>query len=202
MLQERLLPRGDPGVTTATSHPPDIEARRNFFIGDGAVARLNKLGLLAPGGDLGRVFRMRGQPAFDRAAPLGRKLAVDISVEFVFADIEVINHRSLSLFHAAQRRALAVEIGFDLQAGAGQPRHYRSNRDALHFSDLAIGESFEHDEEQRRTLLLGEFLEGAGDIATARVGSAVAASPSLIGASTGRREIDRSRLRLRLVKIV
>jgi hypothetical protein len=44
-----------------------------------------------------------------------------------------IDHRSLSSLHAAQRGALAVEIGFDLHARTRQPLHHRPDLEAFVF---------------------------------------------------------------------
>src|SRR5580700_11310106 len=49
------------------------------------------------------------------------------------------------------------------------PRHYCSDRHALHLGNLAIGEPLKHDEEERRALILGEIVQRAGNIAAAGV---------------------------------
>src|ERR1700730_11622935 len=74
---------------------------------------------------------------------------------------------ALLSFDAAERRALAVEIGFDLRARARQTRHHGSDRHALHFGYLTIGEAFEHDQQQHTTLILDQAVERAGDVAAA-----------------------------------
>src|SRR5947207_14892974 len=59
-------------------------------------------------------------------------------------------------FHAAQRRALAVEIGFDLGARPREPRHHRSDRNGLYFGHFAIRKSLQHHEQQRMALILDQ----------------------------------------------
>jgi len=51
-------------------------------------------------------------------------------------------------FHAAQRWAPAVEIGFDLYARTRQTRHDGTDRHALHLGDFAVAQPLEHHEQQ------------------------------------------------------
>ena len=91
--------RGDPAVAAAACHASEVEPLRHLLVDDAAVACPEQLGLLAPGGDAGRVIGMRREPGLDRAATVGRQFAVDIGVQFVFADHLVsVSHRSLSYF--------------------------------------------------------------------------------------------------------
>jgi hypothetical protein len=110
----------------------------------------------------------------------------------------------LTLFDTAERRALPVEIGLDLHAGARESRHHGSDRHALHFGDLAVGEAFEHDQKQGRALILDQRRERPLDIARSSLsGPAISgASLSSMACSAGRRASARSRLRLRLVRMV
>ena len=158
----------------AARQPVDIEPLRRLFIDGGAVARADELGLLAPGRDLHRIVRVAGEPCLDGAKTFRRQLAIDIGVELVFAhNLVSINHRSLSSsFHAAQRRALAVKKGLYLRTRARQPRHHRADRHALDLGDLAIGEALEHDEQQRRALILGKLVERPSNVAAAGIRSA------------------------------
>src|SRR6202035_4230489 len=84
-------------AAAAARQPLDLEPLRWHFAGDAAVALANDLGLGAPGGDAGRVIGVGGEPSLDGAATVGRQLAVDIGVQFVFAD-HLVCHRSLSYF--------------------------------------------------------------------------------------------------------
>src|SRR5450830_1414122 len=73
-----------------------------------------------------------------------------------------------SLFHAAKRRALAVEIVFDLYARTRQTRHHGTDRHALYFRDFAIAEAFQHHQQQGMALVLDQRGERAFDVAAAR----------------------------------
>src|SRR5262249_652352 len=115
-------------------------------------------------------------------------------------------------FDAAKRWPLAVEIRLDLGSGPREAGHHGADRHALDFGDLAIGEAFEHDEQERGALLVDQHRERALDVTAAGFGpprpgrggvpEAGAGWWSWIGDSVGRRASDRRRLRLRLVRIV
>ena len=49
-----------------------------------AVARADRFGLRAPGGDAGGVLRMSRKPRLDGLDAVRRQFAVDIGVQFVF----------------------------------------------------------------------------------------------------------------------
>ena len=86
-------------TVTAPCQPVDVEPLRRHFVGNGAITRTDELGLLAPSGDPGGIVGMRRKPRFDGHAAVGGQFAVDIGVEFIFADNLVsIDHSSLSLF--------------------------------------------------------------------------------------------------------
>src|SRR5262245_7786967 len=71
-------------------------------------------------------------------------------------------------FYAAQRRAPAVEIGFDLYARARQTGHDGTDRNALHLGDLAVAQSLEHHEQQGVTLIFDKCCKRAFNVAPAR----------------------------------
>src|SRR5262245_65152105 len=83
----------------------------------------------------------------------------------------IIGSPSLSSFHAAQRRARAVEIIFDLYACTRQTRHHSANRHALHLSNFAIAKTFQYHQEQGIALVINQRRERTFDIAPARFGS-------------------------------
>ena len=86
-------------AAAAARQPLDLEPLWRHFVGNPAVALANDLGLGAPGGDAGCVIGVGGKPGFDRAAAVGGQLAVDIGVQFVFADHLIsVSHRLLSYF--------------------------------------------------------------------------------------------------------
>src|ERR1019366_5065756 len=57
-------------------------------------------------------------------------------------------------FHAAQRRALAVEKTFNLDTCARQSRHHGADRYTLHLRDFAVGKSFQNHQQQGVALVL------------------------------------------------
>ena len=59
-----------------------LEARRHRLACDGVVARADRIGLRAPGGDARGILGVRVEPLHDRRAAVGGKLAVHIGVEF------------------------------------------------------------------------------------------------------------------------
>src|SRR5450759_876761 len=70
-------------------------------------------------------------------------------------------------FHAAQRRAPAVEKSFDLDTGTRQTRHHGTDRYALHLRDFAVGEAFQHHQQQGVALVLHQSRQRAFDVAAA-----------------------------------
>ena len=73
----------------------ELEPVRHRLLRHALVARADRLGLRAPGGDLLGIVGMRGEPGGDGLLPVGGKLTVHISVEFVVGDGRgVVKHRS------------------------------------------------------------------------------------------------------------
>jgi hypothetical protein len=75
--------------------------------------------------------------------------------------------RPFVVLDAAKRRALAVEIGFDLRARTCQTRHHGTDWNALHLGHLAVSQAFEHDQEKRGALFVDQHCERALDVAAA-----------------------------------
>jgi hypothetical protein len=72
----------------------DVEPRRNWFLCNPGVARVDQIRLRLPRGDARGILRMRGKPGFDRRAALGRQLAVHIGVQLGFQDRRItVDHR-------------------------------------------------------------------------------------------------------------
>ena len=135
----------DPAVTTAAREPRDAEPIRRRLIGDAAVAHLDQLGLAPPGRHAAAASGCVASQASTAPRRSAGQFAVHVGVELVFChngSRSIIDFLSLS-FHAAQRRALAVQIRSDLHAGAREPRHHRADRHALHLGDLAIGQTLQ-----------------------------------------------------------
>ncbi len=61
----------------------EVEARRDRFGGEHAVACADRIGLRPPLGDAGGIFRMGGKPGLDGATAICRNLVVDIGVKLV-----------------------------------------------------------------------------------------------------------------------
>ena len=72
----RRAPRRRRGATicgSARASAVELEARRHRLARDGAVARADRIGLRAPGGDARGILGMRGEPLLDRRAAVGRQ---------------------------------------------------------------------------------------------------------------------------------
>jgi hypothetical protein len=111
-----------PAASAVADHLVEREAFGNRFVRGRAVARADRIGLRAPGGDHGRVLGMRREPGVHRTLPVGRQFTVDEGVQLVRRDGSIVRSHCFTFsFHAAQRRALAVEIGFDLGSRARKP---------------------------------------------------------------------------------
>jgi hypothetical protein len=78
---------------------------------------------------------------------------------------------SAMFIYAAQRRTLGIEISLDLRTRTREARHRRAKRHALHHGDLAIGQTLEHNQQQRAPLILPKPGNRPPDVAAAELRS-------------------------------
>ena len=107
--------RGDRAVdpfARLPHQPLDLEPLRHRLVGDGVVARMQRLRHRAPRSHPLGIVGMRREPRLDIAATLRRQFVVDIGVQLVFGDGNLWVGHGRCLSRSLSGRSLSIENHF------------------------------------------------------------------------------------------